>query len=331
MNYKVKEKNILISFIMIAFFSSLIIGEGLIRIVSEFNGSYIVEMIKYSHELIMDDPEGVIAKVNRPNASSRLMNIEFKLNSLGHRSSELTTPKPLHEKRIFVLGSSETIGWGIEQNKTYVAQLERLLNSENSNGITFKTINAGSVNYSAKEIYTVLTRQFDLVNPDLVIINYYFSDKVLKKSNSYFSHNFYLISYLNALWDSIETNKQKKELREIYQENGELFKNIINNFNQIKNFCNDKKIPFKIVMLPDLRDLKKDSDGHKTFQEIEKNLVSANITELINLWDTLQNQYANQEEKAWISPRDGHPNEIVHAMMAQEIYKNLKESKTLIQ
>ena len=322
-----KEKFILIVIISFTMFSSFFVGEGLIRLFSVFYHSYIIEMIKCSHELIMNDPDKVLTKVNKPFASIKVMNIDFTLNSLGHRNPELEVPKPQNEKRIYILGASETFGWGVEQEKTFSSRLEKNLNKPTHNPFNFKVVNAGVINYSVDDMNQLLKNQFNSVKADLVIINYYFSDKILRKQKNYLTNEFYLINFLTAYYELLVTNHYIKRIDKVYTPSGEVLNKIIKNFHEIKKFCDENNVPLKIVMLPDLRDLKHNSINDLTFQNLEKKLRTEGFTDLINLWTPLQIKFENKEDSSWVSNKDAHPNELVHQIIADEITQNLNSTQ----
>ena len=63
------------------------------------------------------------------NSQSKLMGVNIFLNSLGHRNNELQNEKANDEYRIHIIGSSITLGWGIETEKTFASVLEKKLNT----------------------------------------------------------------------------------------------------------------------------------------------------------------------------------------------------------
>ena len=98
-------------------------------------------------------------------------NISYKINSLGLRDKERSLEKPANTFRILMLGDSFTEGWGINQDKTFGAILEKRLN-ETSKSLNFEVINAGVSAYSPILEYLYLKNKGLNFKPDLVILNF---------------------------------------------------------------------------------------------------------------------------------------------------------------
>lgn len=65
------------------------------------------------------------------------------INEDGFRYGIKIPPKPQNEIRIFTFGDSVTMGWGVDDEAHYSAVLERLLNSNPYQPVSFRVISAG--------------------------------------------------------------------------------------------------------------------------------------------------------------------------------------------
>ena len=76
-------------------------------------------------------PDGRLGFTLRPEVSVRHADRDFSVsvavNTLGMRSPERGASKPAGTARILLLGDSFAFGWGVEQDETFGARLERLL------------------------------------------------------------------------------------------------------------------------------------------------------------------------------------------------------------
>ena len=94
----------------------------------------------------------------------------------GFRYPEALVPKQPGQYRIFTFGDSVTMGWGVDDNSTFSAQLEKQLNSAGCSSTKFQVIDAGVNAYSnalaSERLQTVLD---DNYQPDAVILTYAFN------------------------------------------------------------------------------------------------------------------------------------------------------------
>lgn len=112
----------------------------------------------------------------RPNCSvssnSAEWDISVKINSEGLRDNEIQ-PKNKFDYRILMLGDSFTIGWGIDQGKTFSDLLEQKYNQDQ---LKVDVINGGTTSYSPILEYLFLKEKGLKYNPDLIILNFDLSD-----------------------------------------------------------------------------------------------------------------------------------------------------------
>jgi hypothetical protein len=95
----------------------------------------------------------------------------FRTNAHGFRGRDVSEQKPAGVVRVVVLGSSYSLGQGVDQEDTYPAQLERLLN-ESLPG-RYEVLNLAVPNHRLPEmlrVYETTARRFD---PDLILVEFY--------------------------------------------------------------------------------------------------------------------------------------------------------------
>jgi lysophospholipase L1-like esterase len=89
------------------------------------------------------------------------------INSLGTRGPEFSPDKPAGTYRILSLGDSRTFGWGLSDEETYSALVEKKLRDS---GVKAEVINAGVNAWSFMQM-TTFFREFGLKwRPDAVIV-----------------------------------------------------------------------------------------------------------------------------------------------------------------
>jgi lysophospholipase L1-like esterase len=85
-------------------------------------------------------------------------------------------PKQPGQIRVFAFGDSVTQGWGVGDDATYSADLQRLLNAYHCPGVQFQGISAGVDAYSNAQVHDRLQVVFqDGFQPDIAIVAYSFN------------------------------------------------------------------------------------------------------------------------------------------------------------
>ncbi len=93
------------------------------------------------------------------------------INSLGFRGAEPKTPKPEGLFRLLVIGSSNTAGWGVHDDQTYCAELERQLPALLP-GRPVEVLNWSVSGYKMDHKERLLRRYGLGLRPDLLLIDF---------------------------------------------------------------------------------------------------------------------------------------------------------------
>jgi lysophospholipase L1-like esterase len=100
--------------------------------------------------------------------------IPIHINQYGMRGPDFPFEKGKF-RRVAVLGDSTTFGYGVQDDESYAAVLERMLNNRDQPN-RYQTLNFGVAGYSTKEEAVVLERKALAFEPDAVIIGYNLND-----------------------------------------------------------------------------------------------------------------------------------------------------------
>jgi hypothetical protein len=119
------------------------------------------------------DPE--IRYVMAPSQQGWIEDSFITVNALGFRGPEVAIPKPYGRFRVAVIGDSLTLGWGVADNETYAARLERLLR-QRFPGRDLDVINLGVGGFNTRQAITWLERNVTRLEPDLVLVGFYSND-----------------------------------------------------------------------------------------------------------------------------------------------------------
>lgn len=89
----------------------------------------------------------------------------------GFRYKVKLLPKKDDQVRIFALGDSVTMGWGVDDDSTYSADLEKMLNSSCPRQ-QFQVVNAGVNAYPNSLVMERMKKVIEDFQPDIVVLDY---------------------------------------------------------------------------------------------------------------------------------------------------------------
>ena len=101
--------------------------------------------------------------------SANLKGERLNTNSLGYRGEEVTQPKPSDMTRIVVLGGSTAMGYGVYDDETIPAYLEKILKDELPDQ-QIEVINAAMAGFNSSQELVQLSLDVLDLEPDMVII-----------------------------------------------------------------------------------------------------------------------------------------------------------------
>jgi len=95
--------------------------------------------------------------------------IEATYNSHGFRGNEFEKEKPDNTFRIFAVGGSNTFGVAVEENETWPAHLQQIINEEIT-GKKIEVINSGLSRAYTETEYILIKNKISALEPDLIIM-----------------------------------------------------------------------------------------------------------------------------------------------------------------
>jgi len=125
--------------------------------------------------LMQIDPHPTRAWAMTPGSEHYTYIHPVQVNRLGLRGPEVG-PKSAGTTRIVALGDSLVYGQGVADKDTLPARLEHHMNVASSNGQAFEVINAGVRGYSTLQELELLEEIAPIVEPDVVILFWYWND-----------------------------------------------------------------------------------------------------------------------------------------------------------
>jgi GDSL-like Lipase/Acylhydrolase family len=120
-----------------------------------------------------DDPE--ISYTLNPGFETTIAGNHYRINANGLRGAEIPVDKPDGVDRVLILGDSYAFGFGVAENDTIAAQLQRTLAAKHP-GIQVLTL--GAPGYQTGQQERLLRRDGLRFDPDVVVLVYYANDNM---------------------------------------------------------------------------------------------------------------------------------------------------------
>ena len=313
MLFKILRSILIISISSIICFT---ISEGIIRLKNSNQKNYIVETWRYNKELTKKAHNKKLSHIHIPNSKAKIQNVDFVINSYGLRGPKISKNISKTVKTVLLLGSSITMGWGIDENKTLRAQLQKKL------GNNYRILNGGIANYNTSryvELFKELSKK--KIKIDIVIIHYFINDAEFLKP---FSENVvfrnsqlaFLIYFRikNLLGSSNKHKDIDKYYENIYNTNSKGYLETIKSFKELKTIAKTKNLKVIFTMMPDVQKLK--DYPFKFIHKKMKNVAENMKWPFLDLYDKLS-LFKDKDLK--IIDGDPHPNAFVHRVMAEEL------------
>ncbi len=270
----------------------------------------------------------------------------YKLNSWGFRDRERQKAKPNGAFRILALGDSFTFGAGIKfKEDLYTALLEEKLNRAGDHSLHFEVINTGIKGLGTAQQQQYLREKGLALDPDLVVVGHVLNDaetpelkrEIEQRSRSgtflparyhqilsSYSFTYYLarrnlLGILQRFSDSgTGLTGYDAYLDDLYRgDNLEAFKDVVA---ALAKTLEDHGLPVLWVSFPRMPHVREVPYPFAHVTEILEDIALQNDFRFIDLLPPILESDA---ERLTVSAWDGHPNEIIHAIAAEEIYERL--------
>jgi lysophospholipase L1-like esterase len=266
------------------------------------------------------------------------------INADGYADRLYAIPRPAEVFRIVALGDSMTFGFGVPMGKSFVDQMEEMIN-RGGKYVPTEILNLGVPGFNTYEEYKALIAMGDKLEPHLVLLNYFPNDVMPDRYHpSPFAvcppdvlpfgglrdfflsfalfrvfHDGYFMIRFGANPDSLGFTSYLKERNpglacSFYYLRG------------IKSFCEMRRIPLLVTIVPWLSpQLTAENPAPEAY--VTEHL-SARFREMgiepLDMCPALAGYSASR-----LSLSDTHPNELAHGLFAEYLLKKLTE-KNLI-
>jgi hypothetical protein len=310
-----KAKSIIYNIIIfsITLMVGLALGEVALRVKNADQKNYNIEMWRYSKLLKKKSTDIELGHEHKLNVEAQLQGVKIRLNNLGMRGENINLDT--NAKKIIFLGSSLTLGWGVEEDSTVISFIEKGL------GDDAVVINTGIGNYNAHRYVRMFDKKIDTIKPDIVVVHYFVNDAEDLQARD---GNFLLRNSQIAVifYHMIKTMFSKnigfdglvQHYKDVYAEESLGHQKMVKAFHLLNELSKEHNFKVIFAMTPDSHSLSPNPFEfvHKEMDELANGYGWA----FIDFTEKLQ---AVPAKELWVMPGDPHYNALGHKIMAQEL------------
>jgi lysophospholipase L1-like esterase len=296
---------------------SLTAVELLLRIKNSSMTNYDIEMWRYAKELKVKSLDESLDFDHVRSRSALLQNIELRLNNWGLRGPDIV-PRLPDERRILFLGGSITLGWGVAEENTVEARLERMLNAP---GERVAVLNGGVGNYNSPRYVSRFFKELTPVDPTDLVVHYFLRDAedLPPGGGNFVLRNSELAVTLWIAWHRVLDRDGESSLvehyREAYQPDAPGFQKMKRELGHLADYASAHCIRTYLAMTPDIHDLANYRLGF--VHEIMRGVAHEYGYTFIDLLPAL---LGRSPPESWAMPGDPHPNALGHELMAEAMF-----------
>lgn len=303
--------------IIVALGLALTAGEGLLRVKNRSMKMYDIEMWRYAKELKTRSSDPHLDFDHVKSASAVLQNVTIRLNDRGLRNGPVE-PVPAGGRRILFLGGSIALGWGVPEESTVEARLERRLREA---GQQVQVLNAGVGNYNADRYVSRFFRELSDLNPTDIVVHYFLRDaEDLEPGNGnvLLRHSELAVTMWIAYHRLVDRSGEQSlvdHYRAVYAPDAPGFVRMQARLKELADYAKAHGIRLYLAMTPDVHNLVDYQLGgvHDTMRQIAERDGYIYV-------DLLPAMRGRPPEQLFAMPGDPHPNALGHQLMADALF-----------
>ena len=312
------------------------LGEVVMRVAFHGSMDFDMEMWKYATQIKVANDDPRVVHEHRPNGRAFLMGTEVTTNSFGLREGERTKQKPPGTYRIVALGDSITMGWGVQQDMTFPAQLERMLNAQPPKGfpqgLRYEVLNLGVGNYNTAQEVMRLKNLGLAFDPDLIILGYFINDAepTPKPSRGFLIEHSYLFAFAVSRMRLLKpgTGTYLDYYRDLYDDEQPGWQATQAALRDLVSISRERTIPALMFIIPEMHELGDRYPFAGIHRRLER-VASAIGLPVVDLFPALKGR--KPESDFWVSPLDAHHNAKAQGLLAKGIHDTLETHAAQIQ
>lgn len=256
----------------------------------------IIPLAGFANGIDIESLDILVDGIPRPEESQRSSFVEYRLNSLGFRFSEVpAAPRP-DVLRIACLGDSITFGMGVHERDTFAAQLQHRL--ETACDVPVEVLNFGMIGYSTFEESALYSQVVTLYRPQMVILTMFWNDHIRIAEEVELGQKSDPSTYYLEVADLAATRSYDECAEEVERLNRKCLKDgarlIVMAFNTEDNV-----------------------HWRKMVETMQRRLTPLKVP-FLELWPAVHAEGITQKQMI-AHPSDPHPSDLVHHLAARQL------------
>jgi lysophospholipase L1-like esterase len=309
-------KRIALSTALFLFSTVIALGlaEAILRVKNSSMKNYDIEMWRYARELKIPNPDPKLGHDHVKQSEAVLQSVNMRLNEWGLRGG----PVAAHPtRRILFLGGSITLGWGVKEEDTTTARVQRILR-EQEPGV--EVLNGGVGNYNAERYVARFFTQLRELNPTDIVVQYFVRDaeQLDASSGNALLRNSELAVTLwiaaSRLREKLGESSLTQHYADVYREDQPGFVEMKSSLRKLADYARANDIRIYLAMTPDVHNLKQYQLGF--VHDMVKHIAAEDGYRYIDLLPAFGGL---SPEEVWAMPGDPHPNALGHELMAKAV------------
>jgi lysophospholipase L1-like esterase len=278
---------------------------------------YDIEMWRYANELKQKSDDPALDFDHVRSRSALLQNTEIRVNEWGLRGPPVAPLAP-NARRILFLGGSITLGWGVAEDQTVEARLQRMLRGR---GEQVQVLNGGVGNYNTERYVSRFLKELAGLKPTDIVVQYFLRDaEALDPGDgSFLLRHSELAVTLWIAYHRLSDNSGEHVLqdyyRRVYDPHQRGFVVMREKLKELAIYAEAHGIRIYLAMTPDVHNLL----DYK-FDYIHEFMRQIATTDGYTFIDLLPAMRGRPPAELFAMPGDPHPNALGHQLMAEAIF-----------
>jgi lysophospholipase L1-like esterase len=319
----VSAQRLLSSIVLVVFSLALALGLGEIalRLKNRSMTTYDIEMWRYAKELKVRSDDSHLDFDHARSTSAVLQNVTIRLNDWGLRGGPVE-PRASDGRRILFLGGSIALGWGVPEEKTVEARLERRLSEA---GQHVQVLNGGVGNYNAERYVSRYFKELSGLEPTDIVVHYFLRDAEDLEpgnGNAFLRHSELAVTMWIAyhrMFDRSGEQSLVDHYRTTYASDAPGFQTMKEKLRALADYGHARHVRLFLAMVPDVHNLVdyKFDFIHETMRQIAE-------TDGYTYIDLLPAMRGRSPQDLFAMPGDPHPNALGHELMADAMFPAIR-------
>lgn len=276
---------------------------------------------------IEQHPTGYLFHVLKPDYATVFKGIHLKINHWGERDRDYTKTKPPGTFRIALVGASNDLGVGVEEPESYASLLEERLNRELAGGAyaRYEVMNFSVGGYHLLERIYVVEHQVPAFEPDVVLVVvtmhdllYGMRDHLVRRIREDRPLEYDFLEEIAAKVGS-EPDNNIRLARRVQAYRGRMLDGCLG---VLRRFAENTSVPVAIVALR----LNAGQRVHPLLMRTADAAEDAGLP-VLRLYESYEGRTPDEMH---ILPNDGHPSRLAHRLLADELFRRLRERPGLL-